>query len=250
MGSSFCAVHPAGSVVFLPQPPTPWTLPGMICFLAGCDDWPAGVRLVVESIARLARRELPDCDAASITCLGEGGFTTLAADPELVRAVDEAQYAEDDGPCLRAVRGGHPQCERLDTSVNWPGFRGVAYRLGLRSVVAVPLFTAVGDPVASLNLWSRTAGGLRPLHAALVDLFGSHAALTDWVVPSGLHDGEAQLLEGVRAALELRMVIHRAVGYLAAQHHLSPEEALQWLRLDARAAGVDVTDTARRLLPH
>ncbi|MEP6463442.1 MAG: GAF and ANTAR domain-containing protein [Frankiaceae bacterium] len=232
------------------QPPMPSTLPGMICYLAGCDDRPAPVRLVLGKIAQLARRELPGCDAASITYLGDGGFTTLAADPELVRAVDEAQYAEGDGPCLRAVRGGHLAGERLDASVHWPGFRGAAHRLGLRSVIAVPLFTAMGDPVASLNLWSRAAGGLRPLQAALVDLFGSYAALTDWAVPAGFDPGEAQLLEGVRVALELRMVIHRAVGYLAVQHHVRPEEAFQQLCSDARAAGVDVAHTARRLLPH
>jgi hypothetical protein len=112
----------------MPQPQTPSTLAGMISYLAGCDDRTAAVHLVLERIARLARRELPGCDAASITSPGDGGFTTLAADPELVRAVDEAQYAEGDGPCLRAVRGGHLAGERLDASVHWPGFRGASGR--------------------------------------------------------------------------------------------------------------------------
>lgn len=55
------------------------------------------VRLVLERIAWAARRELPRCGAASITCPGDSGFTTLAADPELVRAGNEAQHTEDVG---------------------------------------------------------------------------------------------------------------------------------------------------------
>lgn len=162
----------------------------------------------------------------------------------------EAQYDQDDGPYLRGLRGGHPAEAQLDTSINWPGFRGEAHRWGLHSMVAVPLFTATGDPVASLDLWSRTAGGLSSLHAALVDLVDSHAVLTDWVVPVGFDAGEGQLLEGVRAALELRQVIHRAIGYLAAQHQLPAEEAFDQLRSDARAAGTDLAHIASRLLPH
>lgn len=54
--------------------------------------------------------------------------------------------------------------------------------MGRLQSVAVPLFTATGNPVASLNLWSRTSAGLQPPDAALNDLFGSDPALTDWHV--------------------------------------------------------------------
>ena len=110
----------------------------------------------------------------------------MEADFELVRAVDEARDSDGDGPCQRVVRDGHPVVEQVDASMNWPGFRGQAPGLGFRSTVAVPLFTAVGEPVAVLDLWSRSPIALEPLGAALAALFDSDGASTAWVAPAGL----------------------------------------------------------------
>jgi hypothetical protein len=166
----------------------------------------------------------------------------------LVRAVDAAQYAEDDGPCLRALRDGHPAGGQIDTAINWPGFRAQSLRLGLRSVLAVPLFTAANSPVASLNLWTRSPAALEPLRAALVVLFDSYAPTTAWVAPAGLDPGERRLAGGLRRALELRTIIHQAVGYLAARHQVAPDEAFELLRAKARSNGTDIARSAGQVL--
>ena len=224
------------------------TLSETIAYLAAVDEEEAAVRVFLVRICRLARRELARCDAVSVTYAGDDRFATLEADPELVRAVDEAQYADGEGPCLSAVRDGHPAGGEIDTSVNWPGFRQQSLALGLRSVVAVPLFTAASRPVASLNLWSRSPAALEPLRAALMVLFDSHAPTTEWVAPGELDPGERKLAGGLRRALELRTIINRAVGYLAAKHQVPLDEAFELLRSNARSNGTDIARTAGRLL--
>ena len=132
--------------------------------------------------------------------------------------------------------------------MNWPGFRGQALGLGFRSVVAVPLFTADGEPVAVLDLWSRSPIALEPLGAALVALFDFDGASTAWVAPAGLDPGERQLIAGLGSALELRGVTDWAVGYLADLHQVAPDEAFELMRAGARNGGTDIARTARRLL--
>jgi hypothetical protein len=235
--------------MYVPEPrPESATLTEVIACLAAADDQDPAVRILLVRVGRLARRELTRCDAVSVTYAGDDGVTTLEADPELVRAVDAAQYAEDDGPCLRALRDGHPAGGQIDTAINWPGFRAQSLRLGLRSVLAVPLFAAADSPVASLNLWTRSPAALEPLGAALVVLFDSYAATTAWVAPAGLDPGERRLAGGLRRALELHTIIHQAVGYLAARYHVDPDEAFELLRANARSAGTDIARSAGQVL--
>lgn len=233
--------------MFLPEPQAvAATLPEAIVYLAAADAEDPAVDLLLVRIGRLARRDLLRCDAVSVTYAGDDGFTTLEADPQLVRAVDEAQYADGDGPCLRAVREGHPSGGAIDTSIDWPGFRLESLRLGLHGVLAVPMFAA-NQPIASLNLWSRSPDALEPLRDVLVVLFNAPVA-SDWVAPTALDPGERQLARGLRRALELRAIINRAVGYLAARHQVRLDEAFQLLRSDSRSSGTDIARTAGRLL--
>ena len=231
--------------------PDPWpasaSLTELIASLAVVDDQDPAVRVLLVRIGRLARRQLSRCDAVSITYAEDEGFTTLEADPELVRAVDEAQYADDDGPCLRAMREGRPAGGEVDTSISWPGFRKQSLSLGLRSVLAVPLVSGANQPIASLNLWSRSADALEPLRSALALVFDSPAPTTDRMPPA-LDPGERQLVGGLRRALELHAIINRAVGYIAVRYHVGLDEAFELLRREARGSGTDIARTAGQIL--
>jgi predicted transcriptional regulator len=241
--------HHLDLVMSVPESwPASASLTELIASLAVVDDQDAAVRVLLVRIGGLARRELARCDAVSVTYAGDDGVTTVEADPELVRAVDAAQYADDDGPCLRALRDGYPAGGQIDTAVTWPGFRAQSLELGLRGALAAPLFTAANAPVASLNLWSRSPTALDPLRAALVGLFESYAATTAWVAPAGLDPGERRLARGLHRALELHMIINQAVGYLVERHQVSPDEAFEWLRATARGNGTDIARTAGQVL--
>ena len=227
---------------------SPTTLREMITLLAAVDGEDDAVGAVLIMIGRQASRELARCDAVSLTYAGDEGSTTLETDSELIRAIDEAQYPDANEPFPCTMPDEQSVVKRSQAPMNWPCFRGQALGLGFCSVVAVPLFTADGEPVAVLDLWSRSPMALEPLGAALVGLFDSYGASTAWAAPAGLDPGEHQLIEGLSNALELRSIIDWAVGYLALLHQVDPDEAFELLRAGARSGGTDIARTARRLL--
>lgn len=59
---------------------------------------------ILQAVAEQVVGVVPGADMASITILGEAGpYTSASTDPRAWQ-IDDAQYAEDDGPCLRAAR--------------------------------------------------------------------------------------------------------------------------------------------------
>ena len=76
----------------------------------------------------------------------------------------------------------------------------------------------------------------------------SYSPTTAWVAPAGLDPGERRLAKGLHRALDLRMIINKAVGYLVERHQVRPDEAFELLRATARSNGTDIARTAGRVL--
>src|SRR4051812_2552832 len=72
------------------------------CFvdLADTPDEAPEVQKQLVTAAQLTAERVTAADYASVTALRDGGFTTVATSGELARAVDQAQYDDDAGPCL------------------------------------------------------------------------------------------------------------------------------------------------------
>ncbi|MEX5710187.1 GAF domain-containing SpoIIE family protein phosphatase [Parafrankia sp. FMc6] len=119
-----------------------------------------------DALARLVcwvRQAVAGCDAVSITVADASGAGTVAATGADARVVDAAQYAAQDGPCLRVARGGPAvQLAEITAQRRWPAFRTAAQETGFRSSAALPL-RANGLCVGSLNLYARRSGALPPL---------------------------------------------------------------------------------------
>ena len=152
------------------------------------------------AVAQLAVDRVAVVDYASVTALRDGAYTTVAANSALARAVDEAQYADHDGPCVQAVDHGVPVVvPDVTATMIWPGFRDKALNLGLHASVSVPLLTADGASVAVLNLHGRDAAAMAPLIAAVWALYHPERPLPAPARP--LDPGGAELLAGLTAAL-------------------------------------------------
>lgn len=96
-----------------------------IVALAGTPDDSSDIDTHLAAIARLAADTVPAVSYASITADRDGATTTVAASSELATAVDRAQYADNSGPCLEALRGGEPvPVEDISATMTWPGFPG------------------------------------------------------------------------------------------------------------------------------
>jgi len=71
------------------------------------DDMP-GIDVQLKSLVQLAADRVSAADYASVTVLRDDAYSTVAASSAIAEAVDAAQYAEQDGPCLRALIGDAP----------------------------------------------------------------------------------------------------------------------------------------------
>src|SRR3954451_6823451 len=144
-----------------PQPPTrPDRMPGALArsliTLAGMPDDASSIDEQLVLIARLAADRVAAVDYASVTAIREDAYTTVAASSQLAVAVDEAQYAEQAGPCLEPLHTSAPVAmPDIAATMVWPGFRDQAVKIGLAGSVSLPLYAGSGAPVAGLNLYGH-----------------------------------------------------------------------------------------------
>jgi hypothetical protein len=173
----------------------------------------------------------------------------VAASRDLIRAVEEAQYADGDGPCVQALRDEAPvAAPAIATVMRWPGFTREALRLGLRASVSVPLFVASGRAAAVLNLHGRDDAAMAPLIAGVWSIYDPDRELPagDRLLP--LDAGGRELLAGFAAAVAVRSVIQRALTVLADTEGRTVPDACRELFRRAVARGVSVRAAADGVL--
>jgi hypothetical protein len=230
------------------HPPGSASLAGTLVALAATADDASIVDVHLERIARLVADTLAAVDYASITALRGQGYTTVAASSDLAQAVDQAQYADDAGPCLHSLESATPiGVPDIAATMSWPGFHRAAHNLGLHASLSIPLFAGSGEPIAVLNLYGRDTAGMAPLIAGVRNLY------TGQPPPPGnransMEAGAQQLLAGLAQAFTVRDTIQQAVGVLMARDPCSATEAYQRLRLRAAETGNSLADTATALL--
>lgn len=161
------------------------------------------------TIAQLTADRVAVVSYASVTALRAGGCTTVAASSEIARAVDEAQYADQAGPCIDAVNDGVPVAvPDIATVMVWPRFREAAVTMGLRASLSLPLFSGSGAPVAALNLYSRDEAAMAALTCGVYAVFDTPPPPTAGPEPWVLDAGGMELVAGFAQALAVRH--HRA----------------------------------------
>src|SRR3954470_23160518 len=120
--------------------------------LAGLPEHSFAVGHQLRTIARLTAERVAAARYASITALRGKNYITVAFSDEPAKAIDDAQYADNTGPCLDALDTGTPVAvPDIDAAVRWPGFHQAALRMGLHASVSVPLHAGRGEPIAGLN---------------------------------------------------------------------------------------------------
>ena len=215
-----------------------------IAGLAGTPDDASDIDTRLVTIARLAADLVTPVAYASITVLRDSAYTTVAASSELAIAVDQAQYADDSGPCLDALTDGTPVgVEDMDTTMAWPGFRRQAARLGLNASLSVPLFAASGATIAALNLYSHDAMAMIPLIARVAMLYDADLA-GEPGPDEPFVDAGADLANGLGEAFRVHALIQRAIGVVMATEECTAAVAYLSLRVRAAETGASLTEVA------
>ena len=196
-------------------------------------------------IAREAVRLLSGVGWAGITAQFDGPPLTAAHTDARVLIVDERQYTSQDGPCLRAMQTGAPVAMTdVQLGQAWPHLGVVARQVGVRAVLALPLY-ANGRSVGALNLYSPKDAVPDPdpdLLAVLTEYAGR--GLTDFQNSAPAPSAEEML----RRAVADQVTVQRAVGILAQVNGFEVDYARQVLIDQAEDWGRTVIDQAAHVI--
>ena len=204
----------------------------------------------LQRIVDVAGQAIPDVLGVSITLKrGRTPYTAVATSAQ-VQAIDEREYAVDEGPCISAMETG--ELHRLDdvsTEERWPKFTQVCREEGIGSTIGVPL--RFGNEFGAMNLYAVAPHAFDESATSAALLLGEQAsvALDNTRAYSEVGDKVRQLQE----ALDSRVVIEQAKGVLMANERIDAEAAFQILKTRSqrsnrklRLVAEEVVASARR----
>jgi GAF domain-containing protein len=183
---------------------------------------------------------------AGIMFITESGYLAyVAASDEAGRQLEEAQAAVGQGPCYESyVYAREVVTSDLDTDGRWPGLQARVPGQ-VRAVAGIPLLLG-GSPVGTLNVyrdepyeWDRSD----------INALTAYGALIAEILAVALAAQESGVVAAqLQYALDYRVVIERAVGYLMGTRHLDAVTAFDVLRRRARDTRRRIADVATELL--
>ena len=199
--------------------------------LAGLARLPAGRMALEQLLTRVAQhavRAIPRAEGVGLTLLEEDRADTVVTSVDFVGEVDAVQYSLGQGPCITAVAEGVPVVSgSLADDSRWPEFGRRIARLGVHSVLSLPLRTPDGV-VGALNVYAHPRDAFDTTAMELGEVFAAPAAVA--VQNAHVLEQTRRLTVRLQAALESRKLIERAVGVLMSRSGISAAEATERIR--------------------
>jgi GAF domain len=175
-----------------------------------------------------------------------GGVSVVYASEERARLVELLQSLTGDGPCVEAIRAGVVVGSRdlAEEPDRWPVVGGAALEAGYRAIHAMPM-----------RLGERVVGGFNLLYTRATDWLPWHEhlgrVLADLsVLGLSAEDGPrraAKLAQSTLAAMNDRVELAQATGFVAGALDLGTEEAAVLIAHYTRTNGATFRDVARAL---
>jgi GAF domain-containing protein len=186
------------------------------------------LKSTLTQVASFAVRAIPGADGAGLTLLERDRADTMVATADFVHEVDAIQYSIREGPCISAAAEGRTmRSGSLGGDSRWSKFGARVARLGVHSVVSLPLVTPDGV-VGAMNVYAHAKNAFGDQAAHIGELFAVPAAIA--VQNAQVLAQTQRLAEQLHTALDTRGVVDRAVGILMSRSGYSETEALQRLR--------------------
>lgn len=219
--------------------------------VAGIIAGARGVHDLLGDVADFAVQAIPGVDGAGVTLINMSGGTprpeSWTATAQFVRDIDLVQYEMfREGPCITCMQTRRPTISgSLGSDTRWSHFAGRVARMGVHSVMALPLLID-GQVIGSINCYAYAR-----------DAFGEHAVAlgSQFAGPAAVSVYNAQLLtqardraEQLQRALGSRKVIDQAIGILRSRSGCSPEDAFDRLAQMSQGENVKLRIVAERLV--
>jgi hypothetical protein len=161
---------------------------------------------------------------------------------ELVDTVERVQEETQDGPCMEAIRTGENVLisDIREQAHRWPKYVAAAEAAGILSVAAMPLRNAV--KLGAIDLYDTKVRTWESHDVSTARVFSDIA--TGYVLSSSDLERERRTVEQLQLALESRVVIEQAKGFLANANDVSIDVAFSRLRKYARDHNANLRDVA------
>jgi len=163
-----------------------------------------------------------------------------------VREVEEIQYGINEGPCISAAATGHTMTSgSLSGDPRWPRFGPGVGRLGVHSVLALPLLTA-GGVIGAINVYARPRDAFDGRAEHIGQVFAEPAAIA--VRNAQILAQTQRLVGNLQAALTSRAIIDQAIGIMISRTGDTAEEAFDRIRRRSQAEHVKVASIAQQIV--
>ncbi|MFJ7147606.1 GAF and ANTAR domain-containing protein [Streptomyces sp. NPDC100445] len=220
----------------------PSVLPDLTSVLLSTDSVERFLQVLADRALTLA----PAAQGAGITLERRGRPLTVVSSGTGAPELDEAQYGQDDGPCLQALRTG----EEVDVGdmldePRWGPYPAYAAARGTRSSLSLPI-AAHTHTAGALNLYSPKAPGFAD--ADLTGLRSLAAQATGAIALAQRLADAREYADDLRAAMESRAVIDQAIGVIMGRRGCRAEEAFGLLRAASQRRNVKLRDLCGELL--
>jgi GAF domain-containing protein len=183
------------------------------------------------------------------------GMLVVAADDQLHhladtdepgRALEEAQEQTGIGPCVDAYVLDQPvHTADLRTDPRYPPLAALLADAAVRAVLGVPVRIG-GGPVGTLNVYREHPYEWDETEAAALEAYA--AVVSDLLATSVARHRSDKLAAQLGYALDYRVPIERAIGYLMAAQGLDSSTAFTRLRAAARSSRRKIVDVAAEVL--
>jgi GAF domain-containing protein len=190
---------------------------------------------VEDAISEIVRttHAMFDVDGAGLMVAdADRHLRTVAASDERLAHLEELQVRHQEGPCLDAFDNKELiGVEDLEQDHRWPLFRDAAVDRRVRAVLASPL-PYNQDAVGVVAVVSELRRPWSPEGELALLAFTDLAALLIASMMQG--ERQSELAMQLQGALDSRQVIEQAKGVLVGRHGITPREAYERLRAQAR----------------
>lgn len=175
-----------------------------------------------------------------------GDLRFVATSEERLDELERLQIELEEGPCLLAYLTGQPVVAAdLRTDERFPRFGPQAVAAGMRAVHSFPM--ALDDTtVGALNLYTEQVSDLAAEARALGQSFADVATI--YLLHARDRAENERLTSGLQKALDSRVVVEQAKGYLASELGVTVNEAFELIRNFARPRGIKASMVARSVL--
>ena len=214
--------------------------------LAGLSSSRLTLEDLLTQVATFAVQAIPGADGAGLTLLEADRADTVVKSAPFVAVIDDIQYGIGEGPCIRAAATGRTmRSGSLGGDLRWPRFGSRAGRLGVHSVLSLPLL--VQDKVVGvMNVYGHPKDAFSDHSEHIGELFAVPAAIA--VQNAQILAQTQRLARNLQAALTNRAVIDQAIGILISRSGITSDEAFTRLRTTSQSGHLTVAAVATRIV--